>query len=80
MTEQTQQQVTVAGRVLVKRINRKLASKMQAVRSVRIPATPDLGRYYLIDTTTTEIVVPDQDLEQLGRKLGALKPSERLHG
>jgi hypothetical protein len=71
--------VPVTTRALVQRINRKLAAedmKLKATRGMR--AVADLGDFYVIDASRNFVVDKDVNIEELGRKVGALQPWEVL--
>ena len=71
--------VPVTRRALVQRVNRALATQGQRLKShAGRPGVGarDIGRYFIVagDVVKHRYV----NLEQLGRKLGALKPYEQL--
>ncbi len=71
---------SVTERALLRRINRKLASRHEAVRSCR-PGTraySNLGRYHLHDIYRNQVLDSHIDIQALGRKLGVLGDGETL--
>jgi len=72
--------VPVTMRVLIQRINRKLAENGKQLRRSRGEgrARQDLGNYYVIDTRRNVAVVTQTDPEALGRGLECLQPWEQV--
>jgi hypothetical protein len=69
----------VTKRALVQRINRKLSADDEMVKAARgARAQQDLGDFYTVNVSRNYIVAKDVALEDLGRKLGVLKPYEAL--
>ncbi len=69
--------IGVKRRALVARIQRALAKQQQELRTDRRDRQV---RYLIIDERRADITDLDVDLEELGRKLGVLKPWEKLSG
>jgi hypothetical protein len=79
MVKSTKEKVPVTKHALVQRINRALkkdGEKLQAARGMQ--AFLDLGDFYTIDVSRNFILEKNVDLEKMGRRLGVLKPFERL--
>jgi hypothetical protein len=84
MTKATKVPITM--RALTQRINRKLAADSDSGNWVgkRLRASrgegeiSNLGGFYLLDSSKGAVVDDHVDPEKLGRKLGVLKPWERL--
>ena len=81
------QRVTVEGpkkkpvseKNLKRRINRKLAKDMEALRTSRNwQMEMEAGRYYVVDFSHGGVIQSHVDLEDLGREIGVLKPYENL--
>lgn len=71
--------VPVSLRALIQRINRKLAAEGECLKKARsAKAQQDLGDYYIIEISRNLVFGKDVDLEQLGRKIGALKSWEHV--
>jgi len=72
-------QVAVTMRALVQRINRQLAKDEEVLKGTRgARARQDLGDFYRLDWNHNRVLETDVDPEGLGRKLGVLRPYERL--
>ena len=71
----------VSERALVGRINRKLWKDQEILRrcAERSRGFQTLCRYYIVDSHSG-IIDMDVDLENLGRKMGALQQTEALAG
>lgn len=67
--------IGVKRRALVARIQRALAKQQQSLRTDRRDREVN---YLIIDERQASIADLDVDLEELGRKLGVLKPWEKL--
>jgi hypothetical protein len=70
----------VTERALLRRINRELAKRHEAVRSCR-PGTRaynNLGRYHLLDIYRNQVLDSNIDIQALGRKLSVLGDGETL--
>lgn len=68
----------VTRRALVQRINRKLAATGEKLIATRGEiARHELGEFYRVNASGS-ITSKDDDLENLGRELGVLKPYEVL--
>jgi hypothetical protein len=71
--------VPVTVRAIVQRINRALAKKGEQLRASRgDQARTELGDYYVIDLHRNTLVLYRVNLDALGRKLGVLRPWERV--
>ena len=71
--------VPVSERALIQRINRKLRSNDEVLKTARGGrAEWDLGRYYVVDFNMNAVMQKDVDLESLGRELNALQKHEHL--
>jgi hypothetical protein len=78
-TDVAGQKVPVTTRALLQRVNRKLAAdgmQLKATRGMR--AVADLGDFYVIDASRNFVVDKYVNIEELGRKVGALRPWEVL--
>ena len=65
-------------KVVVERINRKLATKGQILLAMRkMVTTQHLGDYYILDLSGN-VLDRDINLEKLARKLGVLKEGEEV--
>jgi len=72
------QEVIVSERALYQRINRKLKSDNEQLRTARSPQMEaSVGRYFILDVYRNCISYQRVDLEELGRKLEVLKPWEK---
>lgn len=71
-------QVPVTQRALVQRVNRLLAKEDRVIKAARGGAAVDLGDFYMVDTEINGIIEKHVDIEETARKLGALKPYEKL--
>jgi hypothetical protein len=72
-------QVTITLDALIHRINRRLRHDDERLRIYRGGRSwTDLGDYYVTDTQHGGLVEGHVDPEQLGRKLGSLKPHEKV--
>ena len=85
MNRQRDTRTTVTIGSLVKRIRRKLAGEGthgQELRKVRgqgpSQARLDLGDFYVVDVASGWVLEKDVDLEELGRRIEVLKPTEHL--
>lgn len=84
--------IIVSQNALIERVNRKLAQQDQRLLKARGGAVahhpwgwrnrhPVLGRYGVVDLRTSTLMreVPEEeDLEELGREVGALSAGEQL--
>jgi hypothetical protein len=72
--------VPITRRALVQRIGRALEKKGERlVANSRPGPAPDIGNYFTVDIDRKFVVQTHlDDLEALGRKLGILKPYERV--
>jgi hypothetical protein len=71
--------VPVSERALIQRLNRKLSDEDQMVKVTRGDrAKQAIGRHHILHARLNFIVHKDIDLEDWGRKLGALQPWEKL--
>jgi hypothetical protein len=69
----------VSERALIQRINRRLAHDGEKLRKNSNPRhLMDMGWYYVVDVWNNWFVASHVNLEQLGREVGALHPSEQL--
>ena len=69
----------VSEKALIGRINRRLKPDGELVRTARsLRAEHNVGRHYRLDVYRNLIVEMHVDLEELGRRVGALRQSERL--
>jgi hypothetical protein len=77
---------SVAARVLVQRINRKLAREDKILRMTRASHDEEsgpyydqnLGRYFVVDVGRNCVADTHLDLEAFAREIGALAPWEVL--
>ena len=79
MVKKKPQFVLIKDRALAARIHRKLMKEGQQLCKCR-PGTAthkQLGDYYIVDQFQA-LLSTHQDLETLGRKMGMLKPYEKL--
>jgi hypothetical protein len=77
--EATEQKVPVSTRALIQRVNRKLEAKNMQLKVTRgMRAVADLGEFYVIDASRNFVVDKYVNIEELGRKVGALQPWEKL--
>lgn len=67
--------IAVNRRALVARVERALAKQD---RELHVDRIGNKLRLYLVDTKKQAVVDTDVDLEALARKVGAMKPWERL--
>jgi hypothetical protein len=66
-------------RSLIQRINRALAKEGEVLRKTRgMQMFLSVGEYYATDCRYNVVTRSRIDLEELGRKLGVLKPDEVL--
>ena len=71
--------ISVNSRSLIARINRVLSKQDEVLRAARGSRMQvDVGDYYIVDFRLNAVVRHDVDPEQLGRKLGVLRPYERI--
>ena len=71
--------VPVSRRALFQRINRALAKKGGRLRAYcGGRPEPSLGEFYIVDTDRDLPIEGNCDLKELGKRLGVLKPYERL--
>jgi hypothetical protein len=69
----------ISGRALMQRINRRLAEKGQLLRKSRkLDVKNNLGEYYTININRNVVEDSHIDLQDFGRKIGALAPQEEL--
>jgi hypothetical protein len=70
----------VSRQALISRINRRLAKTNEKLVTTRTgPARIDLGRYYVVDTSTHHGANRMHvDLEALARELGVLRENETV--
>lgn len=70
----------VSRQALIARVNRRLAKQNESLR--RCPENRrdyyTLGDFYVLNLSRNLISAKHVDLEKLAKKLGALKPGERL--
>jgi hypothetical protein len=77
--ENVQMTNAVTLNALIKRINRKLAPKYEALKTYRGGRwSNDLGRYYVIDFNRNAILRTHVDPEVVGRELGVLRQEESV--
>ena len=73
------QTVPVTERALLQRVNRALPNEGKQLQKARgITARLELGDYYTVNVQRNFVVQKDVDLEELGRRLNALRPYESL--
>jgi hypothetical protein len=73
------QKAPVSMRAIIQRINRKLTADGEMLRAARGErAQLDLGDYFVVDLSRNAVVTPHASPVALARKLGVLKPWERL--
>jgi hypothetical protein len=73
------QQIPVAERALIQRINRKLKPEGEQLRTARSQKVEQiLGRYHVVDVYRHCVVLQDVDIEAMGRELEVLKPFEKV--
>ena len=71
--------VPISQRAAAQRINRALSKESKQLRAARGERVrQDFGDYYVVDLARNVVVAKDCDLEEIGRKLGAIKPFERI--
>lgn len=72
--------VTVTERALFARVDRKLAKEGQRLRRCKSDAKafPELGAFYIVDTTTNTIATKNCELEALAKEVGVLADWEEL--
>jgi hypothetical protein len=74
--------VPVSKRALIQRINRSLKKDDEALKTARGPqASSTIGDFFIVSLDPhhwNAVLHKDVDIEHLGRKLGVLKPYERL--
>jgi len=74
-----QKKLPVSVKAAIQRINRRLRSDDQQVRTARSERLRlDVGWHYVIDTRRNFISEKDVDLEELGREVGALQDYETI--
>ncbi len=66
--------VAVKSRSVFCKIDRRLAKLGRQLRR----GSHEHGRYYVVDVATGEVVESHVDLEELGKRLGALSRRQRL--
>jgi hypothetical protein len=73
-------QVVVTERAVLQRVNRALAHESKSMRVCRYDSKwlNDLGRYYVVNTSTNGVSDPHADLAGWARELGALKDFENI--
>jgi hypothetical protein len=77
--EAAEQKVPVSTRALIQRVNRKLEAKNMQLKATRgMRAIADLGEFFVIDASRNFVVDKYVNIEELGRKVGALQPWEEL--
>ena len=73
------EKVPVTMRALVARINRKLVADDEVLKISRGMRTKlDCGEYWILNFNRNWVARKDVDPEELGRKLGVLKPWEEV--
>ena len=78
-SKQTVQTVPVSPRILLQRINRKLAKDFETVKTTRGDRwRGELGDYYRVDLSRNVILETDVDLELTAKQLGVIKKWESL--
>ncbi len=71
------QRTVISKRALVQRINRKLILDDQQIRAVRGGNLElGVGKYFIVDVRRNLIIRTHIDLDELGREIGVLQPSE----
>ena len=71
--------VPITTRSLLQRINRKLAPEGRLLKATRgTRSLPELGEYYVLDTHRNIIINKHVDPIELAKKLGALRPYEKV--
>jgi hypothetical protein len=69
----------ISGQALIGRINRKMYREDCVLRKTRsCDARSYVGDYYFLNWRTNFIVMPNVDLEALGREIGVLSQHECL--
>jgi len=77
--KQSGTRLKITERALLQRINRKLKSEGEQLRTARSQnVETSVGRYYIVDLERNVIAYQHVDPEALGRKLGAIQPWEEL--
>jgi hypothetical protein len=70
----------VSRQALIARVNRRLAKQNESLR--RCPENRrdyrTLGDFYILDISRNAVLAKHVDLQKLAKKLGSLKPGERL--
>ena len=75
----TDRGVTITSPTLIKRINRRLAHNDLQLRTTRSEsARCSIGHHYILNVWRNAIIEMFVDVEDLGRELGVLRPSESL--
>jgi hypothetical protein len=71
--------VLLTERAVIQRINRKLASEHQQLKTYRGGRwESDLGRFYVVDLNRNAIVAQHVVLDELARELGAIAGYEAI--
>jgi hypothetical protein len=69
--------VPVTMRALIQRVNRKLATDGEVLKTTRgARAHQELGDYYVLNVRMNAVARHDVDPEALGRRIGVLRPWE----
>jgi hypothetical protein len=86
--KQDSKRIKITERALFQRINRKLAQDGEKLCTARgESASEEMGRFYVVETgqhvrpkryAASGVVYTHVKLEELGRKLGVIKPWEEL--
>ncbi len=72
--------VPVSERALIQRINRCLNKSDEYIKKARGVAVNTIGQFYRVDFYSNAVIERDVDIEELGRKIGALQGYEELKG
>jgi len=79
MAKKPQHKIPVSARAAIARINRKLRSDFEVLKTARSESVErNVGRYFILDVQHNYIAHVHQDLETLGRKLGVLQEWETV--
>ena len=71
--------ISVSLRAVIARITRKLKPDMEQLKKCRSPKwESELGQYYTVDLRRNCILDRNESPDKLARKLGVLKPYEKV--
>ena len=72
------QKVCITRQAVIMRVNRKLAKDNRSLKKNRSKPDNVLGEYFVVDLMRNAVMSRDVDVEELARKIGALKPYESM--